>query len=148
MTYQPQIPARHQDAVPFACTEDMWSWFIDANEARLEGARFRASQGNVRRPCEPVDILRILDRLYRTRRLSIEHLRVLKFYGIRRMRPEFWRSREARAATLWDQAMRIMEEPMIAKGIIRDRHTLNICQDNVIALWALTNKPIGAGAFQ
>ena len=97
------------DAIPFYSAEETWFWFVQANQARLDGARYTAGAGGVRRPCEPVDILRILDRLYRTRRLMIDHLRVLRYYGQRQMPPERWRRSEAKAATLWAEAMRALE---------------------------------------
>lgn len=123
MSRPPYVPTRiaHHTTVPFASAEEAWFWFIDANQARLDGARFTAARGNVRRPCEPVDILRILDRLYRSRRLMMDHLRVLRFYGVRQMPPEGWRRAEARAATLWREAMAILEPVLIAKSIMRDK---------------------------
>ena len=116
--YVPNQSCLHT-AVPFGSVEEAWFWFIDANQARLDGARFTAARGHIRRPCEPVDMLRILDRLYRTRRLSMDHLRVLRFYGVRQMPPEGWRRREARAATLWREAMRALEPVLEAKGILK-----------------------------
>ena len=141
MSRPPHAPAQtsHQTSLPFSTPEEVWFWFIEANQARLDGARFTAARGNVRRPCEPVDILRILDRLYRTRRLMMDHLRVLRFYGVRQMPPEIWRPREARAATLWREAMRALEPVFIAKKIMRDR--IAVCsEENVIALWALAER--------
>ncbi len=56
--------------VPFYNAEEVWFWFIAAQQARNDGARFVAGHGLFRRPCEPVDILKILDDLYRHRRLT------------------------------------------------------------------------------
>lgn len=121
MSKRPQAPSQPQDSVPFGSPQDAWFWFMEANQARLDGARHSSSKGNVRRPCEPVDILRILDRLYRTRRLLMDHLRVLRYYGVRMMPPEGWRKSEARAATLWREAMKILEPVLISKKIMRDK---------------------------
>lgn len=107
-----------QNGVPFGTAEETWFWFVQANQARLEGAR--KNSGGVMRPCEPIDILRILDRLYRTRRLLMDHLRVLKFYGARMMPPERFRKSEARAHSLWREAMQVMEPVFIAKKIMRE----------------------------
>lgn len=124
--------------VPFDTTEEVWFWFIQANEARLDGARFTAVRGNVRRPCEPVDILRILDRLYRSRRLMMDHLRVLRFYGIRQMPPEGWRKSEARAATLWAEAMRALEPIFVSKKIMKDPFVRMVDAHRVVVpLWGL-----------
>ena len=110
-----------ETAVPFHTAEEAWFWFIQANQARLDGARYKSAEGrNVPRPCEPIDILRILDRLYRTRRLMMDHLRVLRYYGLRQMPPERWRRSEMRAATLWSEAMRALEPVLISKKIMRE----------------------------
>jgi hypothetical protein len=115
----------------------VWFWFIEANQARLDGARYTAAKGNIRRPCEPVDILRILDRLYRTRRLMMDHLRVLRFYGVRQMPPEAWRASEARAATLWREAMRILEPVFVAKAIMKPRLRGALVDEIVVPVWAM-----------
>ena len=107
-----------QENVPFESAEAAWFWFIAAQEARNDGARFVAGQGNFPRPCEPLDILRILDRLYRQRRLLRDHLMVLRYYGRRRLPPDRHRIKEARAYTIWTEAMERMENVMIAKGIV------------------------------
>jgi hypothetical protein len=149
MPKPPHAPARtgQQTTMPFSNPEEVWFWFIEANQARLDGARYTAARGNVRRPCEPVDVLRILDRLYRTRRLMIDHLRVLRFYGVRQMRPEAWRRSEARAATLWREAMRILEPVFIAKGIMKDPLARAFEDDVVVPLWMVRER-MGAGAFR
>ena len=60
--------------VPFDNAEDAWLWFILAQEARNEGARFSAGLALFARPCEPADILSALERLYRNRRLVMDHV--------------------------------------------------------------------------
>jgi hypothetical protein len=40
--------------------EEAWFWFIAAQQARVDGARFASGAGMIPRPCEPVDILNIL----------------------------------------------------------------------------------------
>lgn len=72
---------------PFDSAEEVWFWFIMAQQARNEGARFSAGAGMIPRPCEPLDILKILDSLYRQRRLQRDHLLVLRHYGRRNMPP-------------------------------------------------------------
>ncbi len=138
MSRPPHVPNQSSlhTTVPFTTAEEVWFWFIDANQARLDGARYTAARGNIRRPCEPVDILRILDRLYRTRRLIMDHLRVLRFYGVRQMPPEGWRKSEARAATLWAEALRALEPVFISKGIMKDALARAMQDDDVVVpLW-------------
>ena len=149
MSRPPHAPAQtsHQECVAFNTPEELWFWFIEANQARLDGARYTAARGNVRRPCEPVDVLRILDRLYRSRRLMMDHFRVLRFYGERQMAPEAWRPSEARAATLWREAMRILEPVLIGKKIMKDR-VANILEDPIVVpIWAKMQRDGGIGMW-
>ena len=106
-------------AVPFSSVEEAWFWFIQAQAARNDGARFSMGQGLVPRPCEPLDILKALDRLYRTRRLLIDHLMVLRHYGRRLMPPDKRRAKEARAAAIWAEALARIEPVLVRKGIVR-----------------------------
>ncbi len=104
--------------LPFKTTEEAWFWFITAQQARVEGARFIAGQGLYPRPCEPLDILKVMDGLYRHRRLLRDHLLVLRHYGRRHMPPDARRPREMRAAKLWKEALERIGEVLIRKGIV------------------------------
>lgn len=104
---------------PFDSAEEAWFWFIAAQQARNDGARFVAGHSTVPRPCEPIDILRILDRLYRTRRLLRDHLLVLRHYGRRQLAPDPRRIKEARSHELWLQALERLEVVFERKGIIK-----------------------------
>lgn len=106
--------------IPFDTAEQALFWFVQAFEARNAGARVRAGMGEVPRPCEPLDIFRILDRLHRTRRLGIDHLKVMAHYARRLSRPDPGRQREARAAMLWDEGLARLEGALQAKGLVRD----------------------------
>ncbi len=106
------------EANPFNNAEEAWFWFITAQQARNDGARITASNSVMQRPCEPVDILKILDQLYRKRRLLRDHLLVLRHYGRRNMPPDSRRVKEARAAVLWEEALERMTPVMERKGII------------------------------
>jgi hypothetical protein len=104
--------------VPFKDAEEAWFWFIAAQEARLDGARFAAGQSLMPRPCEPVDILKVLDRLYRNRRLLRDHLLVLRHYGRRHMPPDERRPKEMCAFRLWHEALERIGEVLERKGIV------------------------------
>lgn len=108
------------ETFPFHDGEEAWFWFIQAQQARNEGARYTAGMSLKPRPCEPADILKILDRLYRNRRLLRDHLLVLRHYGRRQMAPDPRRVKEAIAYKLWCQAMERIELALIAKGIMYD----------------------------
>lgn len=115
-----RIPViRDTQTIPFDTVEEVWFWFIAAQQARTDGARITAGQGLIERPCEPVDILKILDRLYRQRTLTMEHFMVLRFYGRRKMAPDPRRIREARSSKIWRYAMDTLESVFEDKGILR-----------------------------
>ncbi len=106
-------------ATSFENAEEALFWFIAAQDAKNDGAKFVAGAGLYKRPCEPVDILKVLDRLYRNRRLQRDHLLVLRHYGRRHMAPDRFRPREQRAYHLWREALDMIEDVLIAKGIVR-----------------------------
>lgn len=111
---QPEIPT-----FTFESAEEAWLWFILAQEARNEGARFTAGLSLTPRPCEPADILKCVERLYRNRRLMMDHLLVLRHYGKRQLPPDARRIKEARAYTLWHEALARLEPLLEKKGIVR-----------------------------
>ena len=115
------IPKIHSmtEAVPFDSAEEVWFWFIQAQEARNDGARVNAGLSLYPRPCEPLDILKILERLYRQRRLLMSHLKVLRHYGRRKMPPDPYRVKEARAHEIWREALERLEPCLERKGIIK-----------------------------
>lgn len=104
--------------VPFSNAEEAWFWFILAQQAKEEGARLVAGFSSSLRPCEPVDILNILNGLYRHRRLLMDHLLVLRHYGRRQLSPDPRRPKEARASVLWHEALSRLENIFIRKGIV------------------------------
>lgn len=106
------------DVVPFNNAVEAWFWFILAQQARNEGARYKAGISQMTRPCEPADILKILDRLYRQRMLIRDHLLILRHYGRRQMPPDPRRIKEIRAYKLWKEALERIEPVLIRKGIV------------------------------
>ncbi len=120
------------EAHPFNTSEEVWFWFITAQQARNEGARFTAGISNRPRPCEPIDILKIVDRLYRTRRLIRDHLLVLRHYGRRQMPPDSRRPKEYIASKLWKEAMNRIEEPLIEKKILQEKTVFETMIDSTV----------------
>jgi len=104
---------------PFNSVEDAWFWFIQAQQARNDGANFVAGLG-IPRPCEPLDFLNIMNRLYKNRFLTMDHFKVLRHYGLRGMAPDPERPKEARAWHLWREAFNRLEPVLIRRGIIHD----------------------------
>lgn len=109
-----------RESRPFETAEEAWFWFIDAQQARQDGARISAGQGLYTRPCEPMDILKVVERLHRNRRLIMDHF-VLRHYGRRHYAPDPHRIKEQRAYTLWREAFERIEPVLVAKGIVEKR---------------------------
>ena len=109
----------NDDSVPFVSTEEAWFWFVQAQEARSSGARIVAGRGTVPRPCEPLDMMREVDRLYRQRKLIRDHLHVLVHYGKRLMAPDPERRLEIRASSLWREALAFLDPVLREKGIVQ-----------------------------
>lgn len=137
--HQPEI-----DTIPFESAEEAWFWFLDAQDARNDGARFVSGAGLVPRPCEPMDILKVLDRLHRQRRLVMDHLLVLRHYGKRKMPPDPRRMKEVRAHNLWKEALERIEPVLVRKGIVRSKNPL---MERPNKFWAHGAVVYESGAF-
>jgi hypothetical protein len=109
---------RQCNPVPFTSAEEAWFWYIAAMQARLDGARIVAGLGREIRPCEPVDIYKAVERLYRNRRLQMDHIRILRHYGLRGVAPDHTRIREMLPSKLWKEAMERLQESLKLKGIV------------------------------
>jgi hypothetical protein len=103
---------------PFASAEEAWFWTMAALIARRDGARIVSGAGLVQRPCEPDDVVRCLDRLYRQRRIDLQHARILRIWGERQSAPDPRAPRERGDSRLWREAMRRLDWPLRAKGIV------------------------------
>ncbi|MFK7840110.1 MAG: hypothetical protein AB8B83_07235 [Bdellovibrionales bacterium] len=115
----------NEDTTPFENAQEAWFWFMAAQKAKNEGAKFVAGAGLYKRPCEPVDILKILDRLHRNRMLHRDHLLVLRHYGRRHMAPDPYRAKEKRGYHLWNEALDKMGDVLIAKGIVEPKQNFD-----------------------
>ena len=131
--YVPRLSYAAASLTPFADAEEAWFWFIQSHQARIDGARFTAGQGLAVRPCEPIDILKTVDRLYRQRLLQRDHLLVLRHYGRRLMPPDPRRLKEIRAYKIWREALQRLETSLIGKGIVRPRPASFASAQNLFA---------------
>ncbi|WP_426959280.1 hypothetical protein [Muricoccus radiodurans] len=104
---------------PFRSAEEAWLWTMAALVARRDGARIVAGKGLVSRPCEPDDVVKCLDRLYRQRRIEIAHARILRIWGERGTAPDPRALREKGDWRLWKEALDRMEWPLRVKGIVQ-----------------------------
>ena len=91
---------------------------VDNQRAKADGANFKNSYRSFQRPGAGIDTQKVIERLYRQHYLTHDHIRVLRFYGIRNMRPDERREKEYKAAKLWDEAMKIIQKELEAKGMV------------------------------
>jgi len=110
------LPASRTE--PFATAEEAWFWTMAALIARQDGARIVSGRGLVQRPCEPDDVVRSLDRLYRQRRIDLGHARILRRWGERQVAPDPRSPSESGDARLWREALSRLEWPLRVKGIV------------------------------
>jgi hypothetical protein len=103
---------------PFCSAEDAWFWTMAALIARRDGARLSAGRGTVVRPCEPDDVVKCLDRLYRQRRIELHHARILRIWGERGTAPNPRFASERGDLRLWREAMERLDFPLRQKGIV------------------------------
>lgn len=111
-------PFSVQATQPFRDAEEAWLWTMAALIARREGARYTAGQGRVSRPCEPDDVVRCLDTLYRQRRLTLAHARILRIWGDRQVAPNPSFATERTDFRLWREALDRLEWLLRVKGIV------------------------------
>ena len=114
----PAKPATVAAAQPFRSAEEAWLWTMAALVARRDGARFVAGLGAVLRPCEPDDVVKCLDRLWRQRRVDLVHARILRIWGERGAAPDPRVASERGDLRLWNEALSRLEWPLRAKGIV------------------------------
>jgi hypothetical protein len=86
--------------------------------ARREGARYTANKGLIARPCDPDDVVKCLDGLYRQRRIDLVHARILRIWGERQMAPSLAVAAERHDHRCWVEALERLEWPLRIKGIV------------------------------
>jgi len=111
-------PGLGRQTMPFASAEEAWLWTMAALIARREGARYSANKGVVSRPCDPDDVVKCLDQLYRQRRIDLGHARVLRAWGERQVGPSASIYSERHDYQLWNEALQKLEWPLRMKGIV------------------------------
>jgi hypothetical protein len=103
---------------PFQTVDEAWFWTMAALIARRDGARIVSGAGLVQRPCEPDDVIKCLDRLYRQRRIDLQHARILRIWGERQAAPDPRHLGEKGDWRLWREAMIRLDWPLRVKGIV------------------------------
>lgn len=110
-------PTGHPLGEPFASAEQAWFWTIAALAARRDGTS--GGGGTVPRPCDPDDVVRCLDLLYRRRRIDLVHARILRIWGGRQAAPNPGHPAERCDWRIWTEALERLEWPLRVKGIVR-----------------------------
>jgi hypothetical protein len=111
-------PLRGERVQPFRDAEEAWLWTMAALQARRDGARYVANAGRIVRPCEPDDVIKCLDTLYRRRRIDLTHARILRIWGERRSAPNPTHVAERCDWRLWREALDRLDWLLRVKGIV------------------------------
>lgn len=107
------------ESLPFRSAEEAWFWTMAALMARRDGAPAAWRPDGLPRPCDPDDIVKSLDALYRERRIELIHARILRIWGERQAAPHAARPLQRSDARIWQQAMAELEWALRARGIVR-----------------------------
>ncbi len=103
-------------AEPFGSAEQAWFWTLAALAARREGSH--TGGPGIPRPCEPDDVVKCLDQLYRRRRIDLVHARILRIWGERGTAPNPAYPLERSDSRLWREALDRLEWSLRVKGIV------------------------------
>lgn len=93
---------------PFRTAEEAWFWLMNPGGVVL----------TISRPCLPFDVIKIVEKLYRQRHLSMDHIRVLRFYGQRQSRPNPDRAQERHAHYVWRDALARLSAVLEQHGFV------------------------------
>ena len=104
-------------AEPFRSAEEAWLWAFASMAARHQGSRSRSPYARPR-PCDPDDVVKCLDGLYRRRRIDLLHARILRIWGERGVPPNPNYASERSDWRLWQEAIQRLEWPLRIKGIV------------------------------
>lgn len=108
--------AETTDYIPFENSEEAWFWCCLCES--LGNERARAQGARVLRPCESADIKISLNRLMRDGRLTEHHVRVLSKYGYKQIPPHENFGQPRRECSLWREALHLLENILMLKGIV------------------------------
>ncbi len=104
------------NANKFQSAEQLWFWFLYSKSIQNGFARGHAPTR--KRVCEVLDVETLITKLYLCGKLSDAHLNVMKKFGDRRRAPHQYIWTENRAAALWNDAMKIIEDAASERGWI------------------------------
>jgi hypothetical protein len=99
---------------PFRDTEACIIWMVQTLAAEAEGSPRKAKPSI----CEPAEVVKCLDTLYRRRRIDLHHVRILRLWGHRGRAPNPANPMEKSDARSWREALDRLEWPLRSLGII------------------------------
>lgn len=108
-----------ETAMPFHNAEEAWLWTMATLLARRDGAGTGWRPDGPARPCDPDDVVRCLDVLYRERTVDLLHARILRIWGERQRSPRPTIPNQRSDWRLWHQALGQLEWSLRARGIVR-----------------------------
>ena len=114
---RPPLAQTTRKDTPFPSAEQAWFWTMSALHARHAGANTNDSS-RMCRPCDPDDVIRALDRLYRLRRIDLVHARILRIWGERGCSPSALNPGQASDARIWREAMDRLDAKLRAIGVV------------------------------
>ena len=106
------------ESVPFHSAEEAWFWTMAALMARRDGAGASWRPEGPPRPCDPDDVVKCLDALYRQRRIELVHARILRIWGERQCAPRVDRPLQRSDVRIWHQAMSELEWVLRTRNIV------------------------------
>jgi hypothetical protein len=112
----PRVLGLRRRGLPFRDAEECIIWTIKALGRVAEGAAADASEP--KRVCEPIEVVKCLDTLYRRRRIDLRHARILRIWGHRGRAPDAASSCERADWRLWREALDRLDWPLRSLGII------------------------------
>ena len=114
----PTCPRADRSPSPskFRSPEEAWFWTMAALAARHNGSR--REKARILRPCDPDDVVRCLDQLYRDGHVGLVHARILRLWGERQTAPDARFEGEIFDHRIWRETMDRLDQPLRAKGII------------------------------
>lgn len=102
---------------PFWSAEEAWFWSVAALRARHQGAR-TSGASKILRSCDPDDIVKSVDLLYRRKQIALTHARILRVWGERGVAPSAVHPVERADFRLWREAMGKLGWVLKSKGIV------------------------------
>ena len=98
----------------FKSAESAFFWYVHS----LDSKRHTGDFGN-KRPCEPLDILRAIERLVRRGVIQPAQVTILRKYGMSGRAPDASKDEQKQDFNLWKAAMRAIAEELEKNGIVK-----------------------------